>query len=292
MTTEIGIFLPQSGFPAATGAAPYAEKIGLDGVWKGDHLDHGVHSTLELAVAAAVTERVDIGLAVLLPALRPLAWAARELGSLARFAGPRLVAGVGVGGATDEWRMAGASPSDRGRATDEFLRALPGLLGGKPTEVAGIGDVTLTPSAPMPPIWVGGGSAAALRRTARYGAGWLGAMQSPDQVRETRARLAELADGEGRPAPRIAMVIHGSLVAKPAPGLRDRYAGQLAANYGIDAEAVRDFVVTGTPAEVSARFAEYADAGVEKLAFVGAPGGDGWYRAADLLAEIRRSVLS
>lgn len=292
MTTEIGIFLPQSGNPAAADAAPYAEKIGLDGVWKGDHLDQGVHSTLELAAAAAVTERIGIGLAVLLPALRPLAWAARELGSLSRLAGPRLVAGIGVGGATDEWRMAGAAPADRGRATDGFLRALPGLLGGKPTEIAGVGEVVLTPSAPMPSIWVGGGSAAALRRTARYGEGWIGAMASPEQVRGTRARLAELAAAEGRPAPKIAMVIHGSLVAKPDPGLRERYADRLAASYGLDASTVRDFVVTGTPAEVSARLAEYADAGVEKLAFVGAPGGDGWYRAADLLAEVRRSVLS
>ncbi|QWF80034.1 LLM class flavin-dependent oxidoreductase [Amycolatopsis sp. CA-230715] len=292
MTTEIGIFLPRSGNPAATDAAPYAEKLGLDGVWKGDHLDHGVHSTLELAAAAAVTERIGIGLAVLLPALRPLAWAARELGTLSRLAGPRLVAGIGVGGATDEWRMAGVPTSGRGRATDELLRALPGLLGGKPTDLTGIGEVALTPSAPLPSIWVGGGSEAALRRTARYGDGWIGALRSPAQVRETRARLAELAAEEGRPAPKIAMVIHGSLVAKPDPGLRDRYADGLAKSYGIDADILREAVVTGTPAEVSERLAEYADSGVEKLAFVGAPGADGWYRTADLLAQVRRSVLS
>ena len=51
---------------------------------------------------------------------------------------------------------------------------------------------------PHPPVLVGGESAAALRRTARYGDGWIGLDHTPESVLEPIKRLAELR-GDGPP---------------------------------------------------------------------------------------------
>lgn len=57
-------------------AARWAEELGLDSTWVGDHLVTGrpvLESTVTLATAAAVTDRVTVGLSVFVPAMRPLA---------------------------------------------------------------------------------------------------------------------------------------------------------------------------------------------------------------------------
>jgi alkanesulfonate monooxygenase SsuD/methylene tetrahydromethanopterin reductase-like flavin-dependent oxidoreductase (luciferase family) len=76
------------------------------------------------------------------------------------------------------------------RRTDAILAALPGLLGGRPTALPnepGQPVVTLEPAVPMPPVWIGGTSNAALQRAVTYGQGWLAALLSPDELACTRA---------------------------------------------------------------------------------------------------------
>lgn len=65
--------------------------------------------------------------------------------------------------------MAGFRKADRAHRTDDFLRLLPDLLSGQPVRVPdlpGMPDVRLLPSVPLPPLWIGGTSRAALRRAA------------------------------------------------------------------------------------------------------------------------------
>ena len=107
MTVEIGVILPTSspdpGRPIlgdVRESARFAEEIGLDSVWSTDHLIASapmLDSSVVLATAAAVTERITVGFNVMLLALRPVAWAAKQVSTLQLVSGNRLVLGVGTG---------------------------------------------------------------------------------------------------------------------------------------------------------------------------------------------------
>jgi alkanesulfonate monooxygenase SsuD/methylene tetrahydromethanopterin reductase-like flavin-dependent oxidoreductase (luciferase family) len=144
MRVDVGAALPEAtapdeALPGIAGLARLAERAGLDCLWAGDRLVAGqmsvLDSSLTLAAAAAVTDRIAIGFSVYVPSLRPLAWAAKQIASLQHIAGSgRLRLGVGLGGGpAQEYHAAGFRREHRARRTDEFLRLLPGLLGGQPT---------------------------------------------------------------------------------------------------------------------------------------------------------------
>ncbi len=108
MEVRVGAVLLDAAAPFdalgdVAGSARSAERVGLDSLWPGDHLLLGdsplLDSTLTLAAAAAVTQTIAIGSAIFLPSLRPLAWAGRQVATLAHLASGRLELGVGAGAA-------------------------------------------------------------------------------------------------------------------------------------------------------------------------------------------------
>ncbi|TMR10177.1 LLM class flavin-dependent oxidoreductase, partial [Nonomuraea turkmeniaca] len=182
-TFEIGVILPgiavqQRDRIDLREAARHAEDAGLDGVWHGDHLAIGnptLDAPIALATAAAATTRIRIGTSVFIPAIRPIAWAAKQIATLQHVSGNRLILGIGSGGSSAQWAAAGVPYAERGRRTDTALDLLPRLLAGEQTRLRdepGEPTVELAPPAPMPPVWVGNASAAAIRRAARVGDGW------------------------------------------------------------------------------------------------------------------------
>ena len=104
---EIGVILPSVDVQRREGldlaaAARHAEEVGLDSAWHGDHLAVGrdvLDSTVALAVAATATRRIAIGTSVFVPALRPLVWAAKQVGSLMWVSGGRLARRAAESGA-------------------------------------------------------------------------------------------------------------------------------------------------------------------------------------------------
>jgi Luciferase-like monooxygenase len=146
MPVRIGVVLPDSvspgeALPDVAGLARVAEAAGLDGVWAEDTFPAGdrpvLDATLTLAVAAAVTSRISVGFAIFVPSLRPLGWAARQVASLQHHASGRLQLGVGIGGgrSASEYLAVGMRLQDRAARTDDFLRLLPDLLGGRPVVI-------------------------------------------------------------------------------------------------------------------------------------------------------------
>jgi alkanesulfonate monooxygenase SsuD/methylene tetrahydromethanopterin reductase-like flavin-dependent oxidoreductase (luciferase family) len=217
---RIGAFLPTSTpdperpiLGDVRGAARLAEQLGLDSVWSPDHLIASapiLDSTVTLATAAAVTERIGIGYGVLLVALRPPAWAAKQIAALQFVGGGRLLLGVGTGNPAHGdigFRAAEQSFADRGRRTDEALRILPDLIAGRPATLPGGTVAALAPGAPVPPILVTGDGPRGLRRTAEFGDGWISIGRSLDQFRESRAQLAELSATYNRPAPAPTIIV-------------------------------------------------------------------------------------
>ena len=265
MTIEVGVILPTSTSDPARlvlgdvrASARFAEEVGLDSIWSTDHLVASapmLDSTVVLATAAAVTDRVKVGFSVMLLALRPVAWAAKQVSTLQYLSGDRLVLGVGTGNPAHGdigWRAAGLSYADRGRRTDAALRVLPDLVTGKRTVLDDGVEVALAPGAAMPPVVVGGNGKAALRRAARYGDGWASIGLPPEQVAASLAEIAGLAEEHGRPAIRATVV---------------------GPEVDID------------PRRAAARLAEYEAAGAERVIL--APTGADWRRDYEFAAKVR-----
>lgn len=277
------------GIASPVQVARRVEDLGLDSLWVSDHLAWGtpiLDSTLTLTAAAAVTERIEIGYCVLQLALRPLAWAAKQIGTLQMISGNRLQLGVGIGGyPPEEWAAAGRSITDRGRRTDLALGALPQLLSGQPTAVpdAGGAQLTLAPPAPMPPVWVGGGSPAALRRAARFGDGWLPAAVTLRQIADGVEQLRELSRAAGRPTPRVGVSVFATLDSHLGGMSHDALVDLCSEGFGMPRDHADAIVVSGKPGQVAERLAAHAEAGVDHVVVV--PFGQGWEQQCDLLAE-------
>jgi alkanesulfonate monooxygenase SsuD/methylene tetrahydromethanopterin reductase-like flavin-dependent oxidoreductase (luciferase family) len=292
---RIGVVLASSpegpsGRSPVREAARHAEDLGLDSVWVGDHLLTGrpvLESTITLATAAAVTDRVAVGLSVFVPAMRPLVWAAKQLATLQVVSGGRLIVGVGSGGpGPDDWEAAGVPAAERGRRTDLALERLPGLLAGEPTRLGPAPDapvVTLAPAVPRPPIWVGGMSGRAIRRAAAHGDAWFPSLIGPETVTAGAARLHELAEAAGRPAPTVAV---GATSALGPAADAASVARSLVGAYGLDPDMAMAIPLTGSPARAAERALAYAEAGANHLV-VGASGPD-WRSEYEQLAEVRR----
>jgi alkanesulfonate monooxygenase SsuD/methylene tetrahydromethanopterin reductase-like flavin-dependent oxidoreductase (luciferase family) len=216
--------------------ARVAETAGWDALLVWDHLAFvwgmptGDPWTLVTACALA-TERLLVGTDVAVVAReRPLPFANR-LSTIDRLSGGRVVLGVGIGGAPDEYRKAGEPVDLRERAalTDEMLAVLRPLLAGETVRHAGpsmiVDEVTLAPPAVQAPVpvWIGGSSRGALRRAARHD-GWIPVTvddegrpnMTPDDVRASLAyiRAERAAAGVAAGTP-FAVGIHGET---PGPG--------------------------------------------------------------------------
>jgi alkanesulfonate monooxygenase SsuD/methylene tetrahydromethanopterin reductase-like flavin-dependent oxidoreductase (luciferase family) len=303
MPIHIGALLPTHAVPPGgeivdvRRSAQHAEQIGLDSVWAGDHLTTGfplLESTVGLTAAAAVTDRIMIGYSVMLLALRHPAWAAKQIASLQYVSGNRLLLGVGVGGVStpNEWQAAGVASRGRARRTDLILTALPGLLSGQPTALATEPDepvVTLSPAVPMPPVWIGGTSDAALVRTVTHGHGWLAAMLTPNDLAHRADLLTTLAGQRGEPRPQIGIMIFATLTERDSKTAAAPVASYLTGAYGLDPAYAEALAIGGSPEQVAERLAAYLAAGVSKLVIV--PFGPDVLTQYDLIAQARSLLL-
>jgi alkanesulfonate monooxygenase SsuD/methylene tetrahydromethanopterin reductase-like flavin-dependent oxidoreductase (luciferase family) len=293
---DIGVILPsvdvqrREGVDLAT-AARHAEDAGLDSVWHGDHLMVGgpvLDATIGLAVAATATTRVRIGTSVFVPAIRPLAWAAKQVASLVWVSGGRLVLGVGSGGGPEQWATAGVPYGERGRRTDDALQLLPPLMAGEGVvlpDAPGTSPAQLMPGVEVPPIWVGNASAVAIRRAARLGDGWFPSLIGPHEVAAGVRSLAELRP-EGRSPATIAVGATGMLGAGDETTTRERLARGVSQAYGRPLDEVLDIPLVGPPAAVAERLAAYAAAGAHHVV-VGLGGEGGWRDQCSALGEVR-----
>ena len=265
--TSWGVLLPTfdplrqgESFPVAE-AARMAEQAGYASVWAGDHLKCPapvLDAPTCLAVAATVTTTVQVGLSVMLLGMRPLAWAAKQIATLQHLSGDRLRLGVGVGGEfPQEYQAAEVPHNERGARLDRALRLLPDYL-------APGTEHSLEPSAPMPPVLVGGRSDRALERAARFGDAWLPMWMSPETLAQRGERLAELAHRHGRRTPGVSLLVLAH-VDDDQERARDQAASHLRGQYGMELERVERWTAFGSAERVAEFLEPYTRIGVSEV---------------------------
>lgn len=237
---KVGFTLAGRGLFAQTDAlctlAKHGEALGFDLLSSGDHIVIPRHITsrypytasgefpgsgsgeyLEqltvLSFLAGQTTRIQLVTSVLIvPHRNPLV-AAKQLATLDVLSQGRVVVGVGVGWMREEFEALGLPPfAERGVVTDEYLRIFKELWTNDNPSFKGqycrFDDLDFLPKPvqkPHPPIWVGGESRRALRRTARFANGWYPIaanpqfpLAAPQQLQAGLERLAAFAEAEGR----------------------------------------------------------------------------------------------
>jgi probable F420-dependent oxidoreductase len=167
-----------------------------------------------LAWLAGLTGRIRIGTTVLIVPYRHPLLIARMAANLNDLSGGRLVLGVGVGWAAQEFGALGVPFVQRGKLTDDHLRAVRAAWADEADYRGG-----------RIPIWVGGNSDAGLRRAVRLGEAWHPLRFTMPWLREAMGRMPALADEHRRPVPGLAPRIALQLTESPVTGPR-RLAGE------------------------------------------------------------------
>ena len=284
-----GFYLPTRG-PTATrdgvlALAREGERLGLHSAMVADHIVLPVESrstypyTLDgkhpsagdaldvfaiLGLVAGATERLRLVTSVLVLPYRNPVLTAKMAASLDVLSGGRLTLGVGAGWLKEEFEALNSPAFEaRGAVTDEWIAIFKQLWSCSPASFEGrvyrYADIRCEPfpvQKPHPPIWVGGHSRAALRRTARHGDGWhpVGAVAAsplpPQEMRAHLDTLKRLTEAEGRDFSALTISYKAALYdvgASSPDGARRPFSGR--------------------PAEIADDIRTFAAIGVHELIF-------------------------
>jgi probable F420-dependent oxidoreductase len=277
MSVRIGLGLanfPFSGAKAFWRWVQRCEDGDVDSLWQTDRLISRqpiLESMATMAALAGGTERVKFGMNVVVVGHRDPLVLANECATIDVLSGRRLLPAFGVGRDTaPEWAAVGRDPSTRGAAADEALTLLARLWSedevtfhGKHYQYDAVSIAPRPVQQPLP-LWIGGSSRAAIRRTANLGTGWVSGVQSPAQVGPVVAAIKRAAEEAGR---RIDPDHYGAgfpfRFGSWDDPLVERTAAALAGRP--DAGDPREYLAVGDEQDVIARLNDYLDAGASKF---------------------------
>ncbi len=311
MTPKLGYLLPtreqiMEGRPE-TGPmlelATRAEAMGFDSIWVGDSLlARPRHEPLTLlAGVAGRVPRVQIGTAVLLPALRNPVLLAHQVATLDQVSEGRLILGVGI--AADrpniraEFAAAGVPFDKRVGRMMEGLRLCKALWTGQPVDWDGRWQVAQGVLAPVPyrtggpPLWIGGNLQASLERAGKHFDGWFPIAPAPDLFATQWADIKQAARDAGRAAENMTGAMYLTVaIDENAQRADDRMNAFLENYYGVPAAATRkrQASYTGPEAGLGAWLDSYAKAGATHL-MIRFAGGDHPAQMA-AVARVRASL--
>ena len=218
---------------------------------------------IEVAYVAAKTQRLRLVLSVMVVPHRPAVLTAKMLSTIDVLSGGRLVVGIGAGWMKEEFEAIGAPDfAARGRVTDEYLKAFVELWTKEQSKFAGehvrFDNIVLAPKPvqkPYPPIWVGGESGPALRRTATLGDAWYPIGTNPafplDSLARFKAGVAKLramTEKAGRKADAVGLALRctaygESIPATAGDGQRRLFSGKNA-DIAADIRALKEIGVS------------------------------------------------
>src|ERR1700756_5330458 len=159
---------PQSTRTTIRACAKAAESLGYDALFVSDHLCIPPDQTegsggryldvlAALGYLAGVTERIRLGVSVLVLPYRPAVLTAKQVATIQELSGNRMILATGVGWMRREFEALGVDPSLRGALTTETLRVLHQLFANDVAAYDGalvrFAPIVFAPRPPLPPIW-------------------------------------------------------------------------------------------------------------------------------------------
>jgi probable F420-dependent oxidoreductase len=178
---------PQSTRETVKACAQIAERTGFDGLFFSDHLavppdqtegsmGRYLDALTTLSFLAGITERIRLGVSVLILPYRPAVLTAKQIATVQELSGGRMILGTGVGWMKGEFEALGVDIRMRGALTTETLRVIHHLFESDAAPYSGklvsFPPFVFLPRPQRPPIWVGGSGPNAIERAVRFGDGW------------------------------------------------------------------------------------------------------------------------
>jgi probable F420-dependent oxidoreductase len=302
MARKVAVGMGIMEFPFS-GAAAYWRWVDLleagrvDSLWQTDRLVSPTPFLECMSVMAALagrTRRLKFGVNVLSLAMRDAVLVARQCATIDFLSDGRLLPAFGIGSPLGpEWTALNLDSKTRGRKTDEGLEVIRRLWCEDKVDFEGVhyrlsgASINPRPVQPDLPMWIGGSSEAAIRRTARLGTGWQAGPETPAQAREVVAAIRAAAAAEGRSidddhyGAGIPFRFAKSKDGADEPGLQPLFEAYKKRT-GRDP---LDYFAIGDAEAIVAKIAEFVAAGVSKFILRPAAKGDD-----DMMAQTRRLI--
>ena len=286
---HFGYLLPTRGVVVAAGGeapdtepifslAKKAENLGLDSVWLGDSVlaKPRMESFTTWAAVLASTERVQVGTAVMLAALRHPVMLAQSMSTLDCMFPGRVLPGLGVG-RTDlkfEFETIGVPLGERARRFSETVEILKLLMRESRADYAGkhfsFEGVALEPRPKTPggpPVWLSSNLVdSGLKRVARLADGWITNSITPDLYRQCWEKILAYADEFGRTdeIQSIPQCLYVTMNVNPDGEKAEAQCGEFLSKYyhkTFDEVRKQLLVIAGDGDRVEEQLREYAQEG-------------------------------
>ncbi len=272
----VGLGITELPFATAAGYwrwVDLCEQGGIDSLWQTDRLisrEPILECMASMAALSGRTRRLKFGVNVVSLAMREPLLLAKQCATIDMLSEGRLLPGFGIGSPRGpEWAAMHLDTSTRGRVTDEALEILHLLWTQERVDYVGKHfQLTNASISPRPaqaelPMWIGGASDAAIRRTGRFGTGWQAGAETPAQLAPIVAGIRAAAAGFGR---RIDDDHYGAAFGfhfghPDDPGV----AAAMAAFAKRTGQNAADYFAIGNAETILARIAEYVAAGASKF---------------------------
>lgn len=186
-----------------------------------------LEALMTLSYIAAVTTRVTLGTEVLVLPQRQPVLVAKQVSTLDTLSGGRARLGIGIGWQESEYEALGENFHNRGKRMDEAIQLLRTYWGEREVHFQGtyyqavaMGMEPKPPQGNTLPLWIGGHSDPAYRRTGRYGDGWVASrVREADDARQAIEAIWHYAEQAGRDPASIGLQ---SMVAPPPRDAADK----------------------------------------------------------------------
>ncbi len=230
---------PQSTRQTIRACAHVAERTGFDALFVSDHLcippddiegsgGRYLDVLATLAYLAGATERIRLGVSVLVLPYRPAVLTAKQVATIQELSGERMILGAGVGWMKAEFAALGVDMQKRGRLATETLRILRHLFANEVASYSGelvsFPPFVFLPRPRRPPIWVGGNGAQAIERVLELGDGWH-PMLPAERLKPAVADLKRKAGERGR-LEELEIVVRRRLRLDDPEGARARFEAE------------------------------------------------------------------
>ncbi len=285
------------------------ERLGIDSIWGNDFINPP-KSTLEkfnpppswyeiitsFAAVAMMTERIKLGLGLIVMPVREPVILAKQIITLDHFSNGRVLLGLGLGG--DREVFVSIKPKEakayRGRMLDEGLESVNRLLTQTRASFDGeyyaFTDVSLYPRPVQNPIpiYISGHSESTPQRIAKYAHGWLVSYPSLESFKELWHGVEEAMEKEGRSMSELDITISwGMRLAKSRKEAIEQFNNSVQGGLPRPEEWYRspfppENNLLGTPAEVAEYIIGFEMAGATHCVPI--------HVAADTLPELEEQM--